>query len=90
MFKGDPDYGTGVSVGQGTAWSNLTEFNALSRFTWYETTSNRAKNVEGSASAWWERSPRCYNGDGFCAVGNASAGGSNASNARGLSPFGCL
>ena len=92
VFKGDATYGTGGSAGQQTAYSNLTEFNALTRFTWYETTSNnRKKKMNGSAYGWWERSPLFYDSYTFCAVASSgSASNANPADTVGLSPFGCL
>ena len=91
VFKGDSQYGQGGSAGQQTAYSNLTEFNALSRFTYYETTANRVKTVNGTANSWWERSPIYSASQDFCHV---TSGGSAtidlASTAIGLAPFGCL
>lgn len=91
VFKGDPTYGTGGTAGKTTAYSNLTEFNALSRFTYYETTANRVKTVNGSAYDWWERSPYHDGSAYFCHVGTGgNANISGAGNAYGLAPFGCL
>lgn len=77
--------------GSSTSYSTDNEANALTQFTWYQTTSNRIKNVNGSANRWWERSP-CYNDSTyFCNVyANGNANGIAASNAYGLAPFGCL
>lgn len=93
VFKGDSSYGSGGTAGQQTAYSNLTEFNALTRFTYYETTANRVKKLgsSGSATSWWERSPYYNNATNFCRVnsnGNADANGASSTN--GLAPFGCL
>ena len=92
VFKGDPNCGQGGITGaRTTAYSRLEEFNALTRFTWYETTSNRVKNNNGSAYNWWERSP--YYGDGsyFCYVSSDGyASNTSAGGAYGLAPFGCL
>lgn len=91
VFKGDPTYGTGGSAGKTTAYSNLTEFNALSRFTYYETTANRVKTVNGAADLWWERSPYYNLSHFFCSVtSGGAAGNDSASSAIGLAPFGCL
>ena len=91
VFKGDSQYGQGGTAGQQTAYSNLTEFNALSRFTYYETTSNIVKTVNGSANAWWERSPYYNASTSFCSV----LSGGNAANfivsyTIGIAPFGCI
>lgn len=93
VFKGDSSYGQGGTAGAQTAYSNLTEFNALTRFTYYETTANRVKKLgsTGSAGGWWERSPSYGNAGGFCRVdsgGGAANGGASYTN--GLAPFGCL
>jgi len=91
VFKGDSMYGTGGSAGPKTAYSNLTEFNALTRFTWYGTTSNRVKTRKDSAYPWRERSPYYGSSNHFCFVSNN--GGTDLTTANGtvgLSPFGCL
>lgn len=95
VFKGDPTYGQGGTAGsRSTASSNLTEFNALSRWTWYETTANRIKTLSdsGSADYWWERSPYYDNSSSFCDVANyGNADSSNASYyTYGLAPFGVI
>lgn len=71
--------------------SNTTEANALKQIKYYEVTANRIKNVNGAAAIWWERSPYSDNSDYFCYVGsNGTAHANNASNTRGLAPFGCI
>jgi hypothetical protein len=61
------------------------------QFTWYETAANRIKKVDGSASAWWERSPYTSVTTHFCLVsGDGSAFAGTASAAHGLAPFGCI
>ena len=87
VFKGDGSYGQGGTAGAQTAYSNLTEFNALSRWDYYATTSNRVKyqGASGSAYYWWERSPFYNNATYF--------GGANyhyASYTYGLAPAACL
>lgn len=93
VFKGDPTYGQGGSAGTKTASSNLTEFNAMTRWTWYETASNRIKNISdvGSAYAWWERSP-CWRVEiTFCsATSNGTADDYASSSSYGLSIAGCI
>lgn len=62
-----------------------------SQLTWFKTSSNRIKRVNGSASGWWERSPYSGGSSRFCTVhtgGSATWG--NASGAGGLAPFGCI
>ena len=93
VFKGDSSYGTGGSAGLTTAYSNLTEFNALCRWPYYETASNRVKyqGSSGSAYNWWERSPYYNTSRGFCRVG--SGGGANhdsASATYGIAPSACF
>lgn len=64
-----------------------------SQVTYYQTSANRIKNLgdAGSASAWWERSPRSGSSRNFCFVSyNGTANGSNASDARGLATCGCI
>jgi hypothetical protein len=64
-----------------------------SQFKYYETSANRVKTLGegGSANAWWERSPLSGHSGRFCLVlNNGNAGGTNASDTRGLAPFGCI
>lgn len=73
--------------------SNATEgiSTLLVQFTWYTTSANRIKQVNGTNLAWWERSPRASNSTGFCLVNNGgNLGASSANNTFGLSPFGCI
>lgn len=45
----------------------------------------------GSAYNWWERSPNSGNSTNFCNVNSdGSVNNDNASNSRGLAPFGCF
>jgi hypothetical protein len=88
--------GTATTAGTATAYSNLTEFNALTQSAWYaanNTDANRVKKqpATGSACYWWERSPYYTTSTGFCYVGtDGSAGSSGASAARGVSPGFCV
>lgn len=62
-----------------------------SQFKYYETASNRIKNVNGSAADWWGRSPCSSDSTGFCEVRSYGyAGASGASRTFGLTPFGCI
>lgn len=64
---------------------------ALTQFTWYKTASNRIKQVNGSNTWWWDRSPSGIGSDGFCIVhSDGSAGNDIASGTGGLAPFGCI
>lgn len=74
-------------------YSNTTEANALSQFTYYATASNRVKKLgnSGSADYWWERSPYSGGSDRFCSVySDGSESGNRASSTRGIAPFGCI
>lgn len=72
-------------------YSNATETAALKQIKYYEVTANRIKNVNGSATIWWERSPHSGGGTAFCGVtGGGTANFYSASNTKGLSPFGCI
>ena len=85
--------GSATSAGSATSHSNLNEFNALFQFDYYKTASNRVKKLgkTGSANYWWERSPRYNYSTDFCFVGSdGTANAHNASNSRGLAPFGCI
>jgi len=93
VFKGDSTYGGGGTAGQQTAYSNLTEFNALTRWKYYETTGNRIKKIglSGAAYRWWERSPRYADTWAFCLVDNGgNATVDNAGGTYGLAPCGCI
>jgi hypothetical protein len=60
---------------------------------YYQTAANRVKKRghTGSASSWWERSPRGSNSSNFCYVnGSGSASYYSASDANGVAPFGCI
>ena len=77
-----------VTYANSTAEANNTQFK------YYETSSNRIKyqgETGGSASTWWERSPRSGNAADFCIVNSSGyAYYDNAFYARGLAPFGCI
>lgn len=62
-----------------------------SQYEWYQAGNTKIKNVNGSASNWWERSP--FSGDAayFCYVaGSGAAGYSAASYTRGVSLGFCV
>lgn len=69
--------------------------NEGTRYAWYkanDTDANRVKKVNGSANAWWERSPEIWNGSysRFCRVNsNGSANNNTASSAIGVAPCFC-
>lgn len=72
-------------------YANSTAESSNSQFEWYKTSSNRVKKVNGSANAWWERSPISGGSGIFCyVISNGSVPTSFASNAYGVSPFGCI
>lgn len=56
------------------------------QYEWYKAGNSRIKKVNGSAGAWWERSPYSGITDGFCRV-DSSGGASNygAGGSRGVS-----
>ena len=57
-----------------------------SQYDWYKAGNTKVKKVNGSASYWWERSPRINNTGNFCAVGrDGSADIGAASNDYGVS-----
>lgn len=61
-----------------------------SQLTWFKTASNRIKKVNGSAGAWWLRSPYKSSTAGFCYVKNDGGQTSSsvaASNSYGIAPF---
>ena len=62
-----------------------------SRFKYYETASNRLKNINGGAVGWWERSPYSGYSTDFCIVNSyGDSNGGYASGTYGLAPFGCI
>lgn len=62
-----------------------------SQLTWFKTSSNRIKRVNGSAGWWWERSPHRGSSAHFCVVYTGGSANFNiASYGGGLSPFGCI
>ena len=71
--------------------SNQTEYNALTQVQYYKTAANRIKKLNGSANAWWERSPYYSYATAFCLVNNnGSANYAGASYTHGLAPFFCI
>lgn len=78
---------------EGSGYSNNTEVNLaeLKHWKYYQTTSNRVKQVNGSNSYWWERSPSYYFSNMFCIV--RSGGDANISDAdipSGVAPCFCI
>ena len=62
-----------------------------SQLTWFKTSSNRIKRVNGRAQYWWERSPQNDISYRFCAVTDGGGAGLSYANVRrGLAPFGCI
>lgn len=97
VYKGDSTYGTGGSAGDyTTAGSNLTEFNVLSRWKYYETAGNRVKKIgtSGAAYFWWERSPYYkIDNTGFCYTtkyGVPYGGSHYPTISRGIAPAACI
>ena len=85
--------GTATAAGSDTKYSNLTEFNALSQWKYYETSSNRIKYIgsNNSADYWWERSPCCEGDTSFCYVNsNGTANKYNATGTRLIAPACCI
>ena len=57
-----------------------------SQYVWYKAGNTRVKKVNGSADAWWERSPYSGNASTFCNVSsNGNADSYNASHSYGVS-----
>lgn len=71
--------------------ANSTAESSLSQFTYYAASASRIKELNGSASIWWERSPYYGNYTMFCYVfPDGSGNKSNASNTYGIAPFGVI
>ena len=74
-----------------TTYADSSAESKNSQLTWFKTSSNRIKKLNGSARGWWERSPRSGSSSGFCGVtSSGNAGWYYASNSYGLAPFGCI
>jgi len=72
-------------------FSTAQEAAALTQLNYFKTSSNRIKTVNGSASAWWLRSPFSSNATTFCLVTTTgSATGASASFTYGVCAFGCI
>lgn len=74
-------------------YANSTAEASLMQFEYYKTSANRIKKQgdAGSASTWWERSPKSSLSSDFCTVdSNGGAYYLSASTTRLLSPFGCI
>ena len=72
-------------------YSTAQEAAALTQLNYFKTSSNRIKTVNGSASAWWLRSPLSGSAANFCSVSyNGNASVNNASAANGVCAFGCI
>ena len=62
-----------------------------SQWSWYQTSNNRVKTVNGSAYLWWECSPYSGNSKSFCCVySGGTANNGAASGTCGLAVFGCI
>lgn len=48
------------------------------QYEWYKAGNSRIKKVNGSANAWWERSPASGNTGNFCRVGSSGNAGTGA------------
>lgn len=74
-----------------TTYANSSAESKNSQLTWFKTSSNRIKRVNGSAYDWWERSPRSGRSNFFCRVTNRGvAAWLGAYSGSGLAPFGCI
>ena len=74
-----------------TTYANSSAEANNSQLTWFKTSSNRIKSVNGIAKHWWERSPTSDNLVDFCRVDSDGAAFTGAATAsRGIAPFGCI
>ena len=74
-------------------FSTTTEWNALSGFSYYNTSANRIKKQGDNGSAEWYRlrSPFAISSSSFCIIySDGGASSYNASIVGGLAPFGCI
>ena len=62
-----------------------------SQYEYYQSGNSRVKTVNGSASSWWERSPRESYSTDFCSVGSGgNADSDNASYSYGVAFGFCI
>ena len=74
-----------------TTYANSSAESKNSQLTWFKTSSNCIKRVNGSAYIWWERSPYSGNSNRFCFVAYSGyADWNGAGRSGGLAPFGCI
>ena len=74
-----------------TTYANSSAEANNSQLTWFKTSSNRIKRVNGSKSGWWERSPYSDVSYHFCYVTSSGRADWYAARyTRGLAPFGCI
>ena len=75
-------------------YANTYEQNYQQQYQYYANGNSKVKyrqSATGSASYWWNRSPRASNSSGFCVVNtDGSADGNSASISRGLAPGFCV
>lgn len=106
QFKVRTANGSGSGVTESTDWFSLFSEKEVfgstthadssaesknSQLTWFKTSSNRIKRMNGSACYWWERSPRSGSSFFFCIVTSSGiADWAYANISRGLAPFGCI
>lgn len=75
-----PGYGSG-----GDGYSFDDECAKVAQYAYYKAGNSKVKNQNGSAYAWWERSPYSGNGYSFCRVSDVgSATGGTAGTTRGV------
>ena len=73
------------------SYSFSDEADLYSNWEWYQTSTNRKKTVNNSASIWWECSPFSGGSGRFCGVNSDGAASYySAGYTDGLAPFGCI
>lgn len=74
-----------------TKYANSTAEAQNSQLTWFKTSSNRIKRMNGGVGNWWERSPCSGSSYEFCGVTyRGYAERYYANSGYGLAPFGCI
>lgn len=72
-------------------YANSTAEAQNSQLTWFKTSSNRIKRMNGGVGNWWERSPYSGSSYEFCGVTyRGYAEWYYANSGYGLAPFGCI
>lgn len=91
VFKNTAGTGSYNGYTAGGGYALKAETDNHQQIKYYETSSNRIKQVNDNNSFWWERSPACNDTAYFCRIfNNGTPGSISATMDNGLAPFGCI